>query len=64
MWIHKTSFFGPRRLQKNYSYLSGSTGFNLEAFVAGYKVTKTQIKKVNCKEGDSLEVDQVILEFK
>ncbi len=24
---------------------------------------KTKIKKVNCKEGDSLEVDQVILEF-
>ncbi len=25
---------------------------------------KVKIKKVNCKEGDSLEVDQVILEFK
>ena len=25
---------------------------------------KAVIKKVNCKEGDSLEVDQIILEFK
>ena len=25
---------------------------------------KVKVKKVNCKEGDSLEVDQVILEFK
>ena len=24
---------------------------------------KTKVKKVNCKEGDSLEVDQIILEF-
>ena len=24
---------------------------------------KVKVKKVNCKEGDSLEVDQVILEF-
>ena len=24
---------------------------------------KVKIKKINCKEGDSLEVDQVILEF-
>ena len=24
---------------------------------------KTKIKKINCKNGDSLEVDQVILEF-
>ena len=24
---------------------------------------KVTIKKINCKEGDSLEVDQVILEF-
>ncbi len=29
----------------NYSYLNGSTGFNLDALVAGYKVTKMQIKK-------------------
>jgi len=24
---------------------------------------KTKIKKINCSEGDSLEVDQIILEF-
>ena len=24
---------------------------------------KTKVKKINCKEGDSLEVDQIILEF-
>ena len=24
---------------------------------------KAKIKKINCKEGDSLEVDQIILEF-
>ena len=24
---------------------------------------KTKIKKINCNEGDSLEVDQIILEF-
>ena len=26
-------------------------------------VKKTKIKKINCREGDSLEVDQIILEF-
>ena len=24
---------------------------------------KSKVKKVSCKEGDSLEVDQIILEF-
>ena len=33
----------------------------MENIIKSTKTTK--VKKINCKEGDSLEVDQIILEF-